>query len=187
MSTVLVTYSSTNGGSAISSDIDGGSVGNGEVTTADTVYVRHDGDNSITSCKFYIAAINERYLGAATADGDLSEVLGWGDGATAAAFGGFFLNLDASGGFPAGSWPSLANKSVTSGLKTVGAACRTGVGDSASNGISLITNMGCSSDETIQTGTSPNVRFQCKASVPSAEDTVGLRHIKLVLSYSYTS
>lgn len=187
MSTVQVTYSTTNGGSAISSDIDGGNAANGAELTAQTIYVRHDGDNSITSCKFFLAAINERYLGAATADGDLAELLGWGDGTTAAAFGGFFLNLNASGGFPSASWPTLADKSVESGLKTVGDVCRTGVGDSASNGISLITNMGCTADETIQTGASPNVRFQCKVSIPSAEDTVGIRHVKLVLSYSYTS
>lgn len=187
MSTVLVTFSTSNGGSAISSDVDGGSAGNGEETAADTVYIRHDGSNPITGCKLYIASINERYSGATTADGDLLEMLGWGDKTTASAFGGFFLNLNATGSFPAGSWPTLINKSVESAGKTVGAVCRTGVGDSASNGVSLITNMGCSSDETIQTGSSPDVRFQCKVSIPSAEDTVGIRHFKIVLSYSYTS
>ena len=185
--TVIVTWSSTNGGSSLNNDLDHGGAGNNAETPVETIYLRHNGNNSITDCKLLISSINERYDGDFTAVGDLEEVIGWGDAAVAASFGGLFLNLNATGGFPAASWPTFAVKSVTSGVKVVGAVCRTGVGDLASTGLSLITEMGCTIDGELQSGTAPNVRFQSKFFFPQDEDTEGERHIKQVLAYDYTS
>lgn len=186
--TVSITWSTTNGGSAIEGNsVDHGDLTNNSSSTAQQIYIRHNGANEITDCGFYVQAASDSYGGDFTAAGDLSEILAWGNALVSADYGGFELNLDADSSYPSGSWPSVTTKSVTDTGRTIGVVCRTGVGDSTANKISLVTDMGCTASETIQTGSGPNVRFKCRFTVPQSEDTVGIRQIKVTLTYTYTS
>ena len=177
-----VTWSLTNGGAAITSEVDHGSAANGSELSAQTYYLRHDGTDPITNVKLYITRVTGTYSGSATAISDIAELLAWGDGSTALGFGGVQFNMNAAGGFPESSWSTYDAKSPTGG-----AAARTGVGDSAANGITLSSLSGATADGTIQTGSSPNVRFQVRGAIPSAEDTLGERKWNLAVSFDYTS
>lgn len=179
---VAVTFSLTNGGSAITSESDHGSAANGSTLTAKTYYVRHDGINSITNVKLYITRATGTYSGDATSVADIAELLSWGDASASASFGGVQFNMNASGSFPSTSWPTYDSKSPTGG-----AVARTGVGDSAANGITLSSLSGCSSDGVVQAGSAPNVRFQVRGVIPSSEDTLGKREWNLAISFDYTS
>jgi hypothetical protein len=179
---VNIVWSFSNGGAALSSAIDHGSSPNGDTTTAQLIYLRHDGSNEITAAKIYAQQFTGSYVGAATAAADISEVLSWGDASTESTFGGIHFNLNAIGSFPTAAWPTYDDKTPTGG-----ATCRTGVGDSGANGVTIPTTAGASSAGVIQTGTTPNVRFQARIQVPSTEDTVGIRQFDFALSYSFTS
>lgn len=183
---VSITWSSTNGGNSIS-EVDEGSAGNGSNTSGQEIYLRHNGSNAITDCALYLLSISDSYAGDATASSDLSEVFGWGNQTTANEFGGVEFNLNATNSYPAASWPTYSSKAPTASGNTVGNVCRTGVGDSAENGIGLVTQCGCSSNGTIQTGSAPNVRFKIRIAVPQNEDTSGERHLGLALAYDFTS
>ena len=179
---VNIIWSLTNGGATLSSAIDHGSSPNGDNTTAQAIYIRHDGSNEITAAKLYAQQNTGSYEGSATAAADIAEVLSWGDASTESTFGGILLNMNATGAFPDASWPTYDNKTPTSG-----ATCRTGVGDSGSNGILIPVTTGASGAGVIQTGNTPNVRFQARIQVPADEDTVGIRQFDFALSYTYTS
>jgi hypothetical protein len=179
---VDVTWSETNGGSALTSNLDHGNATNGSNSTAKTVHIRHNGNENITSAGLYIRAFSGTYTGYSTAATDIAEMLAWGDAGTAAAFGGFQMNLDAVGGFPAGSWPTWNNKGPSNGV-----VCRTGTADSESNAVTVPVAAGATAAGTIQTGTSPNVRMECRFVVPSDEDTRGVRQIDQVLKFNFTS
>ncbi len=180
---VNLVWSLTNGGTSITST-NHGSADNGAATTVQTLYLRHDGVNQITSAALYVKPYTGSYTGAASAAADFAEIVAWGDGATATSFGGFLINQDATGSFPSGVWPVWNSKSPT-----YGSVIRTGVGNSSANAnaITLSSRTGCTSDGVVQVGSSPNVRFQCKVVVPVDEDTVGARQLDMALLYSYTS
>lgn len=178
---VSIIWSATNGGAALSSPVDHGSGGNGDTLATSTIYLRHDGDNPITDCGFYLAELTGTYSGGASKSADLAEVLGWGDGTTATTFGGLLLNMNATGGWA--TWPSYSSKSG-SNYNTF----RTNVGDSQINKITLATEMGLTgSAGVVQAGDSPNVRFRLRVQIPTAEDTVGIRQFDQRLRYTYTS
>jgi len=177
-----IIWSLTNGGAAITDTTDDGSSANGETTTAYEVFLRHDGDNPITSCKIYMEQYTGVYSGGATAAADFNEIRGWGDGVTAAAFGGVQFNMNATGSYPSASWTTYLTK-----ITTGGSVVRTGVGDSAANGITISSLSGATSDGTVQAGTAPNVRFKMRVEVPANETVVGVRMYGLNLSFSYTS
>jgi hypothetical protein len=179
---VGIIFSTTNGGSAITDDVDHGSGNNGSTLTAQTIHIRHTGVNSITGVKFYIAAYDESYSGGTSAIDDLAELIAWGDNSTALGFGGFQLNMDAAHSFISTSWPTYSSKSPS-----YGAVCRTGVGDNSTNAITLSSQSGATSDGVIQAGTSPNVRFKCRIVIPSNEDTTGIRQFDQYMLYNYTS
>lgn len=179
---VGIVFSTTNGGSAITDDIDNGSGSNGTTLTAQTIYVRHTGVNSITAVKFYIDVYDESYDGDASAIDDLAELIAWGDNSTALGFGGFQLNMDAAHSFISTSWPTYSSKDPT-----YGAVCRTWVGDNPTNAITLSSQSGATSDGVIQAGTSPNVRFRSRIVIPSNEDTTGVRLFSQYMLYNYTS
>jgi len=182
MPVINITWSSTNGGAAISEPLNYGSDTSGSVLSEQEVFLRHDGVNQITDCGFYMAEKSGTYGGSSSAPNDLAELLAWGDGATAAAFGGYELNMDATGGF-LGSWPTFSDKSGTTYN-----VFRTGVGDSEANKILLATQMGLTGAAgTVQAGTSPNVRFKGRIEIPSDEGTVGVRQFDQRLRYTYTS
>lgn len=175
-------WSLSNGGAAISTTIDDGSSPNGDTTTAYEVFIRHDGDNSITDTKLYMEQFTGDYSGGATAAADFNEIRDWGDGLTESSFGGVQFNMNASGSYPTTSWPTYSSKSPTGG-----GVIRTGTGDSAANGITLSSLSGAIADGTIQAGSSPNVRLKMRVEVPANEATTGIRMYNLNLSFSYTS
>ena len=181
---VDITWSLTNGGTAISTTVDHGSKANGETSTVKEFFVRHDGINEITSTKIFIRAFSGTYLGGTTAAADLAELLNWGDQTTSGSFGGIQVNMDAVNSYPAAQWPTYSAKDTTYGF-----AHRTGVGDSEGNGVLLSKNSysAAGTDGVIPAGASPNVRFQARVVVPSDEDTVGIRQWETVLAFNYTS
>lgn len=179
---VAIIWSTTNGGDAISESLDhGGDAAPGSTLDSQTIYLRHDGDNVIFNCKLYVSVASS-YEGSFSAATDKNEILAWGDGITEASFGGFQINMNATGGFPVGSWPTYTTKQPSGG-----SAFYTGVGDSVDNGIILSTLTGLDSTGIVPAGDSPNVRFACRIAVPSDEDTSGVRHFSTKLRYSYTS
>ena len=182
---VSVIWSSTNGGSSIAAPLSHGTtLMQGSESTAQTIYVRHNGSNSITGCGLYLQAYTDTYTGDTTAATDKSELVAWGDGASSSLYGGIKVNMNATGSFPTASWSTFSNKSSADGY---GFTIRTGVGDSTSNPLTILTVTGATASGTIQTGASPNVRFQMKIAVPSAEDTSGTRLFALTLKYTFTS
>lgn len=179
---VSIIWSLTNGGQAISSIIDHGNSSNGNVTSAQELFVRHDGSNNITDVGLYIRQYSGTYNGSFTAIADIAEILGWANESTEAGFGGFHCNLLATSNYLASGWPTYSNKSPTGGF-----AHRTGVGDSEGNAFTLPITTGALASGTIQTGTAPNVRFKVRIQVPSDEDTIGIRQWDHVLKYNFTS
>lgn len=178
--TVSITFSTTNGGSAITS-LDNGIATAGSPTAEQEIFIRHDGENQISNCGFYLAAKSGTYGGDFSAAADLAEMLEWGDATTEASFGGFLVNMDATGGYT--TWPTYSSKSGTS-YNT----CRTGAGDSSTNKILLAVNMGLTgSAGTLQTGDEPNVRFKCRIAIPSDEGVLGVRQFDQKLHFVYTS
>jgi len=185
MATVNIIWSLTNNGTAITDVVDCGNVTNNDTTTVETFFIRHDGSAAITAVKFYIRQYSGTYSGGASAAGDIAELLGWADAATAAAFGGVFLNMYATEDPTAftTNWPTLGTKSPD-----YGSAFRTGVGDTADNGITLVAQS--SATDTVD-GTITNAikdhSFQIKVTVPEDEDTTGVREFELICAYTYTS
>ncbi len=185
--TILLTWSDANGGANLTEPKDHGSLANGATSSASTIFVRHDGTNPITEAGFFIRAASGTYSGSATAAEDIAELLSWGDAALTGDFGGFQLALDALATFPAAEWPTFASKTVLSGGKIVGVTCRTGVGDCTTYKVPVITEMGCTADNEIQAGGSPNVSFACRMVIPAGEGVTGIRLFDQVLAYNYTS
>lgn len=179
---VTVTWSSTNGGTAITSPLDHGDSANGAETSAQEIFLRHDGANSITSVGLYARAYSGAYSGDATALADFNELLSWGNSLTSAGFGGLQVNLLATTSYPTSAWPTFASKAPTGG-NTV----RGGVGDTASTAITIPTTTGATASGVIQAGSSPNVRFKMRIQIPANEDTVGERQVDTVIQYTYTS
>lgn len=177
-----IIWSLTDGGSAITTALDHGGSSNGSETAIREIYVRHTFTNPITSAKLFIRELSTTYTGSATAPADISEVIAWGNEDTANGFGGYFVNMNAAGTYPAASWPTYLSKAPTSGF-----VCKTGVGDSELNAVLLDTNSGCTSAGVIIAGTTPNVRFSVKIQVPDDEDTVGERQFETALVFTYTS
>jgi len=180
--TVSIIFSTTNGGAAISSNVDHGNTSNGLTTSGQEIFVRHDGLSVITSCKLYIRAFSGTYSGDASANLDFLELLAWGDASTSSTFGGFQVNMNAVEAYVAGDWSSYDIKNRTHGY-----VCRTGVGDSLGNGVLLTVNTGAAALGQIQTGASPNVRFKTRVQVPTAEDTIGVRQWDQCLVFTYSS
>jgi hypothetical protein len=176
-----IIYSSTLGGDAIIEPVDEGDIYHGITSTARELYVRHNLNNNITSCKFYIAPISEEeYVGSFSPEDDFRRLLEWGDALTSDTFGGFQLNMDKAGGFI--TWPTVSSKSGTN-YNTF----RTGVGDSITNGIELSTAMGLSIAGVIPPGVSNDISFKVRIKTPNNEyDRLGIRQVDLKISCSYT-
>lgn len=170
---VTLTWSSTNGGTAITS-LNHGSGAAGSILTANEIFIRHNGLNSLSQCSFYLA-------GDPT---DLAEVIEWGDAAAANDFGGFEINMRAITATQYDNWPTYSDKSP-SGLDTH--TFRTGFGDTTGNGITLAKNAGAINDGLLQAGSSPNVRFQMRVVVPTSEGTTGARTVSQKLRFTFTS
>lgn len=178
---VSIIWSTTNGGSAISDYVDHGDIANGDSGAAQEIFVRHDGDNAITSVAFYIREYSGTYNGDATASADLAEIIAWGDASTSSTFGGVMINWDATNSYAA-SWPTYSSKAPTGSFVHI-----TGTGDSEGNAVTLPTTTGALTAGQIISSASPNVRFKMRVDVPSDEDTVGVRLFDHVCVYAYTS
>ena len=158
-----------------------GSISEGQEGTVQTVFITHNGENPITGCKVFITG-KAAYTGSATADADKAELLAWGDASTVATFGGVQFNFDAVGSFPSSAWGTVTDKSPTNGVTV-----RTGVGDSADNGIIIPTATGASSIGEVANGTSPNVRFQIRIKIPSSGTSSGTKEFDIGLQFIYIS
>ena len=180
--TVLLTWSE-NSGDIGYSEFDGGASASGSETTSKTVYLRHDSDNTVTSCMLYCVPKTGTYEGDTTSVDDFAELLSWGNSSGASDFGGIQINFDAVGGFSGGtSWGmSESQKTSTDGLKYT---IRTGVGDSLANAILLPVEM---SSNLITPGEIPTLvedaRMQIRIKVPANEGDTGARQFSIVLSY----
>jgi hypothetical protein len=180
--TVSIIWSLTQGGSSLAdTTVSLGNVSNGQATTDEEIFVRHDGNNSITDVKMYIRAFSGTYSGAASAALDLAEILGWGDQTSADDFGGFMIHMNATGSYPSGEWPDVSTKTTAEGY-----TCRTGVADSVGNAVTLSAATGAASAGTIASGAT-NQRFKVRWQVPTNEDTLGIRQWEQILVYNYTS
>lgn len=189
MAAVLIIWSTTNGGSSTSEPFDHGNNASSSITSGQTIFVRHTGTNQITNCALYMrefagtTADGDTYSGDFSPIEDYNEVVSWGDAVTSSGFGGFQVNMNATGDFPDSSWPTLANKTTADGQ---GYVARTGTGISAGTAVTLTPETGCSSSGVIPAGNS-NVRFQARIQMPSSITTAGVRMFESVLSFTYTS
>lgn len=188
---VQIVWSLTNGGSSLDEPIDHGDNTSGNTLTPKTIYIRHTGDNPITSCAFFVRPYTGTYSGDATATDDFNEIIAWGDDVDAGDFGGFQINMnaDATPSFPAASWPTLANKTT---VDTLGETFRSGTGHGVSEAEAVplqkeMYNTAGGVDGEIPTGTAPNVRFQARIVVPTNEAVSGVRLFEQVLKFTYTS
>ena len=181
---VSLTLSSTSNGTSMDEPLDYGNKPNGQTTSTQTIYIRHDGAASITDVGFYIDTYSGAYSGDATAAADYAELKAWGDATTASTFGGLQINQNAINNFPAASWPSVTNK-VTA--DTYGAVFTSTNGSTSLDTIDLLgAVVGAGSAGEIAED-EVDVRFQTRIQVPTDEDVVGVRLFDFVIIFSYTS
>lgn len=138
------------------------------------LYITHTSTAKIEDCKLYILPYSAGvYLGERSAQDDYDRVIGYGDtyyggGAT----GGLEVNMNHTGGFPAGSWQVF----------------RTGYGDSSSNAITIpatALSVGSGADGEIDSGGEAHIQF--RVSIPLGETDVGRYYVDTLMSYSLTS
>lgn len=178
---VNIIWSLINGGEPILSTIDHGNYSNGASTSDLEVFVRHDGANDITDAALYMRQFSGSYSGSFTPSADFAELLNWGDGVIASTFGGFLVNFNALTVYATG-WATYDNKSPSGGF-----VHRTGVGDSEGNAVAIPTTTGVTTEGIIPAGSTSNVRFSVRGTVPSDEDTIGIRQWDHVLRFNFTS
>jgi len=182
---VTIVFSSTNGGTALSSPVNHGNLSGGSTTTEQLIHIRHTGTNPITATSIYMEAMTDaEYGGDFTASADKTELLSWGDASTSDGFGGVAVNMNATGSFPDASWPTLANKTTVDGF---GFAIRTGVGNSSTNPLTILSVTGATSNGTVQAGTTPNVRFQMRITAPVDSVVLGTRQFNTKLKFTSTT
>lgn len=160
----------------------------GNETTAKTVYVSLSGaNNPVNNFRLYLDAKSGTYSGSKTAAEDKTEIIGWGDGNTAAAFGGVQFNFlkTSDPSFPSSGWGTYDSKSPTGGT-----TIRTGVGDSLANAILLSTTAGLlvsTAGHIPKDVTTSDIAFQMRIKVPSSVATLGTRQFDIKAAFSYTS
>ena len=166
---VNVTFSRISGGDAIADHLEGGESGinhgnisSGQSSLQKDIYIRHDGINEITDCKFYCSAFSGSYGGGASASEDFSEMALWGD---SDASKGLLIDVDHDGIFEYN--------------------LKTGQMDSALNAVSLDdTGAGGTNSDDIGSGGEGNIKL--KLAIPSNEDVPGVRQFDFIMMYSYT-
>ena len=190
---VTVTFSSAAGSgdfTEITHQDGGGDIAAGNTSDPQDVYIRHDAANDITDCKFFMAPFS--VSAHANANADYLEMLEWGDGlaaggpAEANEFGGVQLNMDRVGNFDATTpWPTFGSEGSATD-KAV--ACRTGVGDNASNGIELNADAHPTTETAgVITAGSNTTQIQLRVEVPTDEATTGERKFDLRMRFTFTS
>lgn len=185
MGAVQIIWSLTNGGSQLSQPVDHGNNNSSNTLGPVDIHLRHTGINPITGCFVYIRAYSGIYSGDHTAATDFNEIISWGNGTSAPAFGGFQFSMN-------GNMPDFTNKNSLDGL---GYTFRTGYGDNSTNAISLkkeIYSAGGVNGE-IPAGAAPNARFQARMIIPTTPDapftntTPGVRLFEQVLKFTFTT
>ena len=167
---VTVTFSRTSGGLEIADTLKGqdsginhGDVVNGRETYPEDIYIRHDGLNEITDCKFYFGQFTGTYEGGQTALLDFDELKTWG-------------NADASKGFLIDvNHDNIYEYNL-----------RAGQMDSEANAIAL-NDSGAGGTNPDDIGVGGEAHIKLKLAVPSSEDTPGIRQIDFFMGFSYTS
>ena len=167
---VTVTFSRVSSSQAIAdvlqganSGINHGNVANGKETYPEDIYIRHNGLNEITDCKFYCQQFTGIYEGGQTALLDFDELKAWGD---ASGSKGFLIDVNHDGIYEYN--------------------LRTGQMDSLSNAVELDdVAAGGSNPDDIGVGGEAHIKL--KIAVPSTENVAGVRLIDFLLAYSYTS
>ena len=167
---VSITLSRVSSGQAIADVLNGansginhGNVANGKETYPEDIYIRHDGLNEITNCKFYCSKFSGVYEGGQTALLDFDELRAWGD---ADAGKGFLIDVNHDGVYEYN--------------------LRTGQMDSLANAIALddASAGGANSDDI---GVGGEAHIKQKIAVPSTESISGVRLIDFLIKFSYTS
>ena len=167
---VSVIFSRISSGAAINDALQGddsginhGNVANGAETYPEDIYIRHDGNNEITDCKFYCQQFTGDYDGAQTAALDFTEIKAWGD---AGATDGFLIDVNHD---------SIYEYNL-----------RTGQFDELANAVALDDSSagGTNSDDI---GVSGEAHIKLKIVVPASENVPGVRQLDFLMAYSYTS
>lgn len=167
---VDITFSRVSSGQEIADVLKGsdtginhGNVANGKETQPEDIYIRHDGNNEITDCKFYFQEFTGIYDGEQTASLDFSELVAWGD---ADASKGFLIDVDHDGVYDYN--------------------LRTGQMDSVANAVALDdSSAGGTNPDDI--GVSGEGHIKLKIAIPSNEDVSGVRQLDFLMFFSYTS
>jgi hypothetical protein len=179
--TVNITWSTTDNGTAVTQPINHGNVPNGGTTTAIELFVRHDGDNVITNCGLYLSEYSATYTGSNNKTFDRALMFTWGDSAVSNTFGGIQINMNQTGSFPNGSWPTYDNHSPAEGF-----VFATGQGEDSSSPIILSNTMGLGIAGRIDSGfTSASLNIRVK--IPSSYVSIDTIQVDTTLKYTYTS
>lgn len=179
---VNIKWALSNGGTIISGNVAHGAAGAGTTLSPKTLFISHDGTNSITGCKLYLAPKSGSYTGSANPTADFNELLDWGNQVSSTRFGGVQVNMDALGGFPNTSWGTNSAKDQNNGY-----SFRSAVGDSSSTALLLKSSMNLPGIGVIPAGTSPNISLQIRVKIPSTLAVTGTRQFDLKLRYTYTN
>ncbi len=187
---VAVEWSTSSSFASTTSLIDHGNVASGAATSGVEIFIRHNGLNPITGCVFFIQPFTGTYSGAATAPSDFTELATTWGAASAAAFGGFQVNMDKNSAYVA-AWGSSGTKDTIVSTKKLTFTARNDDGGgavavSAATGVPLHVDMGCTSEGVVPIGSTPGVGFKARLMVPAAT-TLGVRQFDQVLKYTYTS
>lgn len=183
---ITITWSQTSGGDPITDPLNHGDVQADDEGVAQTVYIKHDGDNPLTDVGLYIRQCTAMYTGSFSPLSDFKEILSWGDETEEDDFGGFLINFLAKESFPSRGWATYSNKDVKVGSVWEGTVHRTGVGDTIDNAILLPTSTHASAEGELQNGAT-TVHFQVKVKVPKNETEIGYRQWDQILRFNYTS
>jgi hypothetical protein len=187
---INVYWGSNNSGTQISQPLNHGNVTNGNTTSEQTVWIWHNGVNSITNCAFYLAQYSGAYSGGSSAANDYNELLAWGDGADDDAFGGYAINMNATGSFA--NWATRGTNPYSDYSLVFNTSANHGAdADNAFPTAAEMKGGGGGTDGVIEAN-APNgygldYRFKCRVQVPTDEDTAGKRQFDLTLRYTYTS
>ena len=152
---------------------------NGSQTTEKTIYISHNGLAAITNLKLFVVAREATYSGDGTgAEDDRAELIAWADATTSNKFGGVQISMDNGV-----TWPTFGLKTATNNLAFTS---RTGVADTAKNGILLKKQSvaGGTIDGTIPTGL--KAKLKVRIVVPNSENTLGTRQIDLTATFDST-
>ena len=171
---VSLTWSLSSGGPAAADPHDHGTIAAGGSNTVD-LYVSHNGVNKISNCAWLIQPYTgSGYTGANGQIADYNEIISWGDtyyagGAWTGAQGGFFINQDSAGSFPASADDYFYTDHGTSGhgVQLAGTSTIGGVNGEIAAG-----------DES---------HIKAGIYVPAGVTASGIRFVDQRLIYDYTS